>query len=978
MLANIIELADDLALLAARGGFSGFITRGWERKVWLSLKLRLVATPSVAFLLSFGSLAPAGITAPQTASRESIRVVMDDNYPPYTFRDSSGRLQGILVDQWALWEEKTGIPVRLDAMDWAKAQQRMEAGDYDVIDTMFKNDQRKALYDFSAPYTSIEVPLFFSRELSGLRGPKDLEGFVVGAKSGDNSIEILKASGVANFLLFDNYEAIVAAARDGKIKVFTIDKPPALYFLIKMGIQDQFRESEPLYTGEFHRAVRKGNTALLGDVQRGFNAITKDEYEDIDRHWCGAPIFTKARLTLVAAFAGGAFVIVCLLLLWVGLLRRSVRQRTAELQKDITERIGMEVALLESEEKYRRLVWDMQVGVLVQGPHTEVLLSNPKALELLGLSEDQLLGRTSFDPEWKVIHEDGSDFPGPTHPVPQAIATGTSVRETIMGVYHPVRKDHIWLSVDAEPQLNPDGTVRQVVCTFVDVTEQKKMKEALTAQSTALAAVIDNNPLSIQILDSEGRTIRTNPAFFKLFGAIPPPAYSMFSDPTLAAQGLSSVFDLIRAGEVVYFPETTYNVHDLFPEFPDRPVWIRALGFPILGEDGRPERFVLVHEDISQRRKAEAENAKLQAQLLQAQKMEGLGSLAGGIAHDMNNVLGAILGMASANIAAQPVGSSVYRAFDTIAQAAIRGGKMVKSLLNFAHQSPTEERELDMNAILREEVELLERTTLAKIRLEMDLASDLRPILGDASALTNAFMNLCVNAVDAMPDNGTLTLRTRNVDTDWIEVLVEDTGTGMPREVLEKAMDPFFTTKGVGKGTGLGLSMVYSTVKAHRGQIEIQSEPGQGTRVRMRFPACEPLVRPSEPAVEPPTATAHGMLDVLLVDDDELIQSTLQEVLGILGHSVTAALSGEEALAKLEAGFQPDAVILDMNMPGLGGAGTLPRLRALRPTLPVLLATGRADEAALDLIQAHQHVTLMSKPFSMKELKQHLERLGQG
>jgi CheY-like chemotaxis protein len=260
----------------------------------------------------------------------------------------------------------------------------------------------------------------------------------------------------------------------------------------------------------------------------------------------------------------------------------------------------------------------------------------------------------------------------------------------------------------------------------------------------------------------------------------------------------------------------------------------------------------------------------------------------------------------------------------------------------------------------------------------MDLAFDLRPILGDASALTNAFMNLCVNAVDAMPENGTLTLRTRNVDTDWIEVLVEDTGTGMPREVLEKAMDPFFTTKGVGKGTGLGLSMVYSTVKAHRGQIEIQSEPGQGTRVRMRFPVCEPLVLPSEPAVEPTMATAHGKLNVLLVDDDELIQITLQEVLEVLSHSVTAALSGEEALAKLEAGLQPDAVILDMNMPGLGGAGTLPRLRALRPTVPVLLATGRADEAALDLIQAYQHVTLMSKPFSMQELKQHLERLEQG
>jgi ABC-type amino acid transport substrate-binding protein len=319
MRSNIIQLTHNLAFLVALRVIPGFIRQGRKGKVRLSSKFRFRATLFVAFLLTFCSLATAGITTPKTVTRESVRVVMDDNYPPYTFRDSSGKLQGILVDQWALWERKTGTPVQLDAMDWAKAQQRMEAGDYDVIDTLFANEHRKTLYDFSAPYANIDVPLFFSRELSGIRGPKDLEGFVVGAKKGDNSIEILKASGVSTFLLFDNYEAIVTAARDGKIKVFTIDKPPAMYFLIKMGIQDQFRESEPLYSGEFHRAVRKGNTALLEEVQQGFNAISKSDYEDIDRHWYGAPILSKARLTMVAFIAGGAAVIVCLLLLWVGL-----------------------------------------------------------------------------------------------------------------------------------------------------------------------------------------------------------------------------------------------------------------------------------------------------------------------------------------------------------------------------------------------------------------------------------------------------------------------------------------------------------------------------------------------------------------------------------------------------------------------------------------------------------------------------------
>ena len=208
--------------------------------------------------------------------------------------------------------------------------------------------------------------------------------------------------------------------------------------------------------------------------------------------------------------------------------------------------------------------------------------------------------------------------------------------------------------------------------------------------------------------------------------------------------------------------------------------------------------------------------------------------------------------------------------------------------------------------------------------------------------------------------------------------MVEDTGTGMPKEVLEKAMDPFFTTKEVGKGTGLGLSMVYCTVKAHHGQLEIQSEPGRGTRVRICFPACETPSQVPGPVAEPRSPSAIRGLSVLLVDDDELIQASFRAILEVLGHSVTGALSGEESLGELEAGFQPDVVILDMNMPGLGGTGTLPRLRALLPKVPVVLSTGRIDQTALDLASAHLGVTLLSKPFSMKELQQQLEILGLG
>jgi len=301
---------------------------------------------------------------------------------------------------------------------------------------------------------------------------------------------------------------------------------------------------------------------------------------------------------------------------------------------------------------------------------------------------------------------------------------------------------------------------------------------------------------------------------------------------------------------------------------------------------------------------------------------------------------------------------------------------MVKSLLTFARQQPAEERMVDLNVVLAQDIALLEHTTLAKVRLVTDFEPDLKPVIGDANALVSAFMNLCVNAVDAMPFDGVLTLRTRNLGLGQVTVEVEDTGTGMPAEVLAKAMDPFFTTKETGKGTGLGLSMVYSTIKAHHGQVLLQSEPGQGTRVRMTFPACQVEGAGTGPvSVVAPEPSAGG-LKLLLVDDDELIRRATKVLIEILGHASVAVTSGEEALLELEGGFAPDVVILDVNMPGLGGAGTLPLLRALRPSVPVLLATGRADETALKLVEAHPHVVLMAKPFSLEDLRAQLDRIG--
>lgn len=351
-----------------------------------------------------------------------------------------------------------------------------------------------------------------------------------------------------------------------------------------------------------------------------------------------------------------------------------------------------------------------------------------------------------------------------------------------------------------------------------------------------------------------------------------------------------------------------------------------------------------------------------------AQKMESLGNLAGGLAHDMNNVLGAILGLATTHLELQPEGTRLRTTFETITKACLRGRNMVKSLLDFARKDMAGERSTPLNNLIRDEARLLERAIPANVSIRLDLDAGVGSILGDLDALSLLLMNLCVNAVDAMPEGGRLTLSTRSLLDGRVLLAVTDTGIGMTPETLEHATDPFFTTKPHGKGTGLGLSLAYSTVKAHGGVLNIQSSLGQGTTIEMRFPATQAKDEPSAqlPPGSPPSAKSFR---VLLVDDDGLVQSAVAAQLEVMGHQTTLAARGEEAMDLLEQGYRPEVILLDMNMPGWGGARTLPRLRAVLPEIPIILSTGRADQRALDLARAFPGVTILAKPFGFRELQ---------
>ncbi len=288
---------------------------------------------------------------------KSISVVMDDNYPPFSFRDSKGNLQGISIDQWKLFEDKTGIKPVITGMEWSKAYLAMNNSEFDVIDTISYNKQRGKIFDYTKSYAKIDVSIFSQKNISGITNVASLKGFAVGAKKGDNSINILKENGITNIIEYNSAEDLVKAAKQQKLVIFVLGKPPGLYYLYKMQIQDNFNYSSSLYTSEFYRAVKKGDTKILAVINHGFSKISRAQYTSIDEKWFGKtqPNFYKNKIfKLGVLIIIGVILFVLLLIVWNRSLQRKVKQKTKELYDSIKE-------LQNSQQKLKALGYEDQL-----------------------------------------------------------------------------------------------------------------------------------------------------------------------------------------------------------------------------------------------------------------------------------------------------------------------------------------------------------------------------------------------------------------------------------------------------------------------------------------------------------------------------------------------------------------------------------------------------------------------------------------
>jgi PAS domain S-box-containing protein len=497
-----------------------------------------------------------------------------------------------------------------------------------------------------------------------------------------------------------------------------------------------------------------------------------------------------------------------------------------------------------------------------------------------------------------------------------------------------------------------------------EITERKAAEAALRASEERFSRAFATSPDAINLNRlRDGVYLTINPGFTRMTGYQPEDVLGRSS----VAEGCNVWTDNAERVRLVEQLREKGQVTDFEASFraKDGRILIGRMSAALLTIGGEP-CVLTTTRDITQLRQADQERRQLEARLHQSQKLESLGSLAGGVAHDMNNVLGAILSLASARRTGLAATDPMAVSLDTIATACVRGRGVVRSLLYFARKDLEHNQPLDLNGLVRDMVQLLGYTTLKRIRLEMELDERLALVQGDSGALSHVLMNLAVNALDAMPDHGILRLRTENLPGGKVRVEVRDNGTGMTPEVLAKAVEPFYTTKPLGQGTGLGLAMVFGTMKAHGGDLEISSRPGHGTEVSLVFPALDPVPAPAAAAAE--STAPETALAILVVDDDELIRESLVPMLEIMGHRAQSAPGGREAMVLLERGLQVDLVILDMNMPGINGAETLARIKARGPEQQVLMASGYNDSEVSQLVNGYPGVNCIQKPFSMKEL----------
>jgi PAS domain S-box-containing protein len=553
-------------------------------------------------------------------------------------------------------------------------------------------------------------------------------------------------------------------------------------------------------------------------------------------------------------------------------------------------------------------------------------------------------------------------------------------------VHWPDGSEH-WIDTRARVLLDRYGQPQTVVGVASDITarktaeaererllaqvaaERERTQEALRGERALSGLLLTSVPAGIVAYDTELRVTIWNPTMERIFDL---PAPAALGRPLAKVIGDGQA-DAIEHRLRDALAGTSGPIEEIELEtLTGKNVVLESQHAPLRGGDGQIVGGAAFFREMTERRRAEE-------QLRQAQKMETIGQLTGGVAHDFNNLLAAIQGNLELLRKRLPDDPQIARFIDGALQGAQRGASLTSRLLAFARRQDLKAEPTDLGGLLEGMRALMERSIGPLVAIDLDIEPDLPPARIDANQLELAILNLAVNARDAMPDGGRLHLTLMQKDGrdsglglqgSFLRLCVSDTGTGMDEATLASAIEPFFSTKELGKGTGLGLSMVHGLAVQLGGALQLKSTLGEGTTAELWLPvSATPVMEVLE--MEPEETIAPPASVILVVDDDALINMNTVDMVQDLGHTVIEAYSGKEALAILDSGKQIDVLITDYAMPGMTGVELADRARALHPGLPILLATGYADLPS----GTTTDLPRLAKPYQQSDLATQISRL---
>jgi len=661
------------------------------------------------------------------------------------------------------------------------------------------------------------------------------------------------------------------------------------------------------------------------------------------------------------------------------------REYSCAFVRDISERVRADQALQQSEERFRAIFETADDFIFVKDTSHRFILANPAMARLFGLPVSQIVGHTSEE----VF---GAEVAERIQEVDSRVLRGeTVIGETSLTTRGTSKVFHI-IRV---PMRDSSGAVIGLMGIARDITERKQMEEALRESEERFRLIADTIEDMFWITDwADRRTIFASQAYEKIWGRT---IQSLYANPTDWADAIHPD-DRQRAWEVFQGMEEGDRYDQEYRVVrPDGSIrWVHDRGFSICDKSGQVDRVVGISQDITERKRAEEERRRLEAQMQHAQKLESLGVLAGGIAHDFNNLLVAILGNADLALMELSPASPAWESIEDIRIAARRAAELSKQMLAYSGKGRFVIEALNLSEVVEEMAHLLEVSISKRAILKDNFADNLPAIEADAAQVRQIILNLITNASEAIGDrSGVISISTGAMECDraylsetyldedlpeglYVYLEVADTGCGMDEETQAKVFDPFFTTKFTGRG--LGLAAVLGIVRGHGGAIKVYSELGRGTTFKVLFPASEAeRVALVEAEGRDALESWRGSGTILVVDDEETVSTMAKRMLEWMGFDVLTAGDGREALEIFrDHTDEIDCILLDLTMPGMDGEQAFRELRRIRSNVRVVMCSGYNEQEVTQRFAGKGLTGFIQKPFQLDGLAEKMREVLEG